>query len=115
MLIIRTLPAINILQYKQRKAQRKQQALQTGDEEMAEIKHQNKLGLRVIAFSLAFIAVLLFVLERAYYNRRRNGSRNSSSYFGLCASYLFGLQTKMKEEPVKKQSPTPGHGRKDLK
>jgi solute:Na+ symporter, SSS family len=51
------------IQYKQRRARRKEQALLQNKEESTEIKHQNRFGLRVIAFSLAFIAVLLFVLS----------------------------------------------------
>ena len=51
------------IQFKQRSAQRKQQALQENKDESLEIKHQNRFGLRVIAFSLAFIAVLLFILS----------------------------------------------------
>ena len=49
--------------YQQRKAQRKEAALQATEEESYEIKKQNKFGLQVIAFSLAFIAVLLFILS----------------------------------------------------
>lgn|GEM_PF-204405 len=49
--------------YQQRKAQRKENALQATEEETFEIKKQNKFGLQVIAFSLAFIAVLLFILS----------------------------------------------------
>lgn len=49
--------------YQQRKAQRKENALQASEEETFEIKKQNKFGLQVIAFSLAFIAVLLFILS----------------------------------------------------
>lgn len=51
------------IQFKQRSAQRKQQALQASAEETKEIKRQNQFGLRVIAFSLVFIAVLLFILS----------------------------------------------------
>lgn len=47
----------------QRKAQRKENALQVTEEEALEVKRQNKFGLRVIAFSLAFIALLLFILS----------------------------------------------------
>lgn len=49
--------------YLQRKAQRKEDALEASAEETYEIKKQNKFGLQVIAFSLAFIAVLLFILS----------------------------------------------------
>ncbi|MBO9562451.1 MAG: hypothetical protein J7621_06730 [Niastella sp.] len=51
------------MQYQQRKAQRKEAALEATEEETREIRKQNKFGLQVIAFSLAFIAVLLFVLS----------------------------------------------------
>lgn len=49
--------------YQQRKAQRKEEALEASAEEAYEIKKQNKFGLQVIAFALAFIAVLLFILS----------------------------------------------------
>lgn len=45
------------------KAKRKESALQMNEEEAYEIKKQNRFGLRVIAFALAFIAVLMFVLS----------------------------------------------------
>jgi SSS family solute:Na+ symporter len=45
------------------KALRKEMVQQTSAEEAFEIKKQNKFGLRVIAFALAFIAVLLFILS----------------------------------------------------
>ncbi|MGN6420757.1 MAG: sodium:solute symporter family protein [Pseudobacter sp.] len=45
------------------KAKRKESALQMNEEEAFEIKKQNRFGLRVIAFALAFIAVLMFVLS----------------------------------------------------
>lgn len=45
------------------KAKRKESAMQMNEEEAFEIKKQNRFGLRVIAFALAFIAVLMFVLS----------------------------------------------------
>ncbi|WP_205509910.1 sodium:solute symporter family protein [Longitalea arenae] len=51
------------LRFKQQRAQRKQEAQQASAEEAREIKRQNRFGLRVIAFSLAFIALLLFILS----------------------------------------------------
>lgn len=45
------------------KAKRKESALQMNEEEAYEIKKQNRFGLRVIAFALAFIALLMFVLS----------------------------------------------------
>ncbi|MDF2192705.1 sodium:solute symporter family protein [Paraflavitalea sp. CAU 1676] len=49
--------------YLESKAQRKANAQQVNEEEVLEIKKQNRFGLRVIAFALAFIAVLLFALS----------------------------------------------------
>ena len=49
--------------YLQRKSERKQQAQQINEEEAMEIKKQNRFGLRVITFSLAFIGVMMFVLS----------------------------------------------------
>lgn len=49
--------------YLQRKAARKESAQQVNEEEAMEVKKQNRFGLRVITFSLAFIAVLLFILS----------------------------------------------------
>lgn len=45
------------------KAKRKESALQMNEEEAYEIKKQNRFGLRVIAFALAFIALMMFVLS----------------------------------------------------
>lgn len=50
------------LQLQERKAARKATVVQVDDEEAAEIKRQNKFGLQVISFSLAFIALLLYIL-----------------------------------------------------
>ncbi|WP_315817144.1 hypothetical protein [Paraflavitalea speifideaquila] len=49
--------------YLQRKAERKENAAQVTEEEAYEVNKQNKFGLHVIAFSLAFIAALLFILS----------------------------------------------------
>lgn len=49
--------------FQESKAKRKESALQMNEEEAYEIKKQNRFGLRVIAFALAFIAVLMFVLS----------------------------------------------------
>ncbi|WP_199117996.1 sodium:solute symporter family protein [Pedobacter sp. ASV28] len=46
----------------ERKALRKATVVQVDEEELAETRKQNKFGLQVISFSLAFIALLLFVL-----------------------------------------------------
>ncbi|MGE7774918.1 sodium:solute symporter family protein [Chitinophaga sp. NPDC101104] len=50
------------LQLQQVRAQRKVVAQQPDPEEAAAIRQQNVFGLKVIAFSLAFIAVLMYVL-----------------------------------------------------
>lgn len=50
------------VQYQERKAQRRIDAVQVSNEEAILIRQQNKFGLNVIAFSLSFIAVLLYVL-----------------------------------------------------
>ncbi|WP_127125322.1 sodium:solute symporter family protein [Pseudoflavitalea rhizosphaerae] len=47
----------------QRKLRRKQEAVAVSEEELSAVRRQNKFGLRIIAFSLAFTAVLLFVLS----------------------------------------------------
>jgi len=47
---------------KERKAARKAAIAAIDEKEALEVKKQNKFGLKVIAFSLAFIAVLLYVL-----------------------------------------------------
>lgn len=46
-----------------RRAERKQSAVVVSEEEQAMIKKQNRFGLRIISFSLAFTAVLLYVLS----------------------------------------------------
>ncbi len=46
----------------ERKAVRKATVVQVDEAELAETRKQNKFGLQVISFSLAFIALLLFVL-----------------------------------------------------
>lgn len=50
-------------QYERSKALRKQNAQDASAEENLEIRKQNKFGLQVIAFALAFIAVLLYILS----------------------------------------------------
>ncbi|RWU09910.1 sodium:solute symporter family protein [Pedobacter chitinilyticus] len=50
------------LQLQERKAVRKATVVQVDEAELAETRKQNKFGLQVISFSLAFIALLLFVL-----------------------------------------------------
>jgi len=50
------------LQLQERKAARKETVVQVDEAELAETRKQNKFGLQVISFSLAFIALLLFVL-----------------------------------------------------
>jgi SSS family transporter len=47
----------------QRKHRKKQEAVKTSEEELSMIRKQNKFGLRIIAFSLAFTAILLYVLS----------------------------------------------------
>ncbi|MBO9660093.1 MAG: Na+:solute symporter [Chitinophagaceae bacterium] len=47
---------------KARQAERKQDAVSSDEDESRQVKQQNKFGLKVISFSLAFIALLLFVL-----------------------------------------------------
>jgi SSS family transporter len=47
---------------KAKQAMRKQEAIHTDEEELRQVKQQNKFGLKVISFSLAFISVLLFTL-----------------------------------------------------
>ena len=47
----------------QRKLRRKQEAVVVSEEELSAVRRQNKFGLRIIAFSLAFTAVLLYVLS----------------------------------------------------
>jgi solute:Na+ symporter, SSS family len=47
---------------KARQAMRKQEKRETDKDELIEVKRQNKFGLKVISFSLAFISVLLFTL-----------------------------------------------------
>nr|WP_202406171.1 sodium:solute symporter family protein [Hufsiella ginkgonis] len=49
--------------YQALRAQRKEDALEISAREAAEIKKQNRFGLKVIAFSLTFIALLLFILS----------------------------------------------------
>jgi SSS family solute:Na+ symporter len=51
------------LLYVETKRQRKMNAQQADEEEQFNIKKQNRFGLRVIAFALAFIALMLFVLS----------------------------------------------------
>ncbi len=48
--------------FQQKKARRKEAVQQVDEAELIEIKRQNKFGLTVISFSLAFIALLLYVL-----------------------------------------------------
>lgn len=50
------------LAFVQSKAKRKQEILTLNENEKGEINEQNKFGLKVIAFSLAFISFLLYVL-----------------------------------------------------
>lgn len=50
------------LQLKELKAFRAANVPEVDEEEVAEIKRQNKFGLQVISFSLAFIALLLYIL-----------------------------------------------------
>jgi Predicted symporter len=50
------------LHLKALKAQRKASPVEVSAEEAVEIKKQNKFGLKVIAFSLCFIAILLYIL-----------------------------------------------------
>lgn len=50
------------LSLQERKAVRKATVIQVDEAELAETRKQNKFGLQVISFSLAFIALLLFVL-----------------------------------------------------
>jgi SSS family solute:Na+ symporter len=50
------------LSLQERKAVRKATVVQVDEKELAETRKQNKFGLQVISFSLAFIAVLLYVL-----------------------------------------------------
>lgn len=50
------------LQLQERKAVRKATVVPVDEAELAETRKQNKFGLQVISFSLAFIALLLFVL-----------------------------------------------------
>ncbi|MBO9633039.1 MAG: Na+:solute symporter [Chitinophagaceae bacterium] len=55
--------SMEYIDMQQRKAKRKQEAIEVSEEEQAMIKKQNKFGLRIIAFSLAFTSVLLYVLS----------------------------------------------------
>jgi solute:Na+ symporter, SSS family len=50
------------IKFQQKKAIRKEAVENVDEEEALEIKRQNKFGLTVIAFSLAFIALLLYLL-----------------------------------------------------
>lgn len=50
------------IELQQRKAIRKAAPVEVSEEEAFEIRKQNRFGLNVISFSLAFIAVLLYVL-----------------------------------------------------
>ncbi|MBC9932033.1 sodium:solute symporter family protein [Chitinophaga qingshengii] len=50
------------IQLQRRRAQRKAAVQETSEEETIEIQKQNRFGLKVIAFSLAFIALLLYGL-----------------------------------------------------
>lgn len=50
------------LNFIESKAKRKQEVLTLNENEKGEISEQNKFGLKVIAFSLAFISFLLYVL-----------------------------------------------------
>ncbi|HEX6428344.1 MAG TPA: sodium:solute symporter family protein [Niastella sp.] len=91
------------IQFKQRSARRKQQALQTSAEEAREIKHQNKFGLRVIAFSLAFISLLLFVLSAL----TTSGGRMVAVIAGVilvCALIPFRASNKIKVKPGTKKA-----------
>lgn len=49
--------------FQDNRIRRKQQALETTDEEAFLIRKQNKFGLKVIAFALFFISVLLYILS----------------------------------------------------
>ncbi|MBV7532528.1 sodium:solute symporter family protein [Chitinophaga sp. sic0106] len=55
-------PSVDYQQYKVFRQQQKEQAAAQSPEEVDAIHRQNVFGLRVIAFSLAFTAVLLFIL-----------------------------------------------------
>ncbi|NIG55319.1 sodium:solute symporter family protein [Chitinophaga sp. Cy-1792] len=55
-------PSRDYLHYKELRQQQKVQAGLPSEEEVAAIQRQNIFGLRVIAFALAFTALLLFVL-----------------------------------------------------
>ena len=50
------------IEMKERKAIRKQLVVEVDEEELLAVKKQNKFGLQMISFSLAFIALLLFAL-----------------------------------------------------
>lgn len=55
-------PATDYLQYRAFRRQQKQEREQQSAEEIAAIRKQNLFGLRVIAFALAFTALLLYIL-----------------------------------------------------
>lgn len=55
--------SMEYIDMQQRRAKRKETAVVMSDEEQAMIRKQNKFGLRIISFSLAFTAVLLYVLS----------------------------------------------------
>jgi SSS family transporter len=85
------------IQFKQRSAQRKQQALQATVEETNEIKRQNRFGLRVIAFSLIFIAVLLFILS-ALTASGKGIVAGIAAVILVCALIPFRASNKFKEK-----------------
>lgn len=55
--------SMEYLDMQQRRAKKKQNPVLVSEEEQAMIKKQNKFGLRIIAFSLAFTSILLYVLS----------------------------------------------------
>lgn len=54
--------SMEYIDMQQRRAKRKLEAVEASEEEKQQIKRQNKFGLKIIAFSLAFTSLLLFVL-----------------------------------------------------
>jgi Na+/proline symporter len=51
------------VRFKELKKERQEQAIEASEEEVFQIKKQNKFGLNIISFSLFFIALLLYVLS----------------------------------------------------
>jgi len=92
------------LHLKEVRRSRKEAVLETSPEEVREVKRQNQFGLRVIGFSLAFIAVLLFILGLL---SAESGTTVMiiAGIILLCALIPYRASTRVKLDPVPSPNP----------